>query len=215
MPFFFVDFLGHLLYAMAHCDQEGVKEQPCFQPTSDTPIDDNIGTSQQEDDHEGDRVAVTANKRVTLPYQSTKEDGEREIDSQKCTLQHLSELACQIELERKDKYASTSNGNNGHVIHEVTKNNLHYNKNAENSPNPSEVVDDFALPLWVKVLARFFLALSHFSVIFFYFRNLLKASIIIKDYIKGRDPLTTGYLDNLDNGFSNKYEKTLKIRKRL
>lgn len=152
MPSLFVGLFGHLLYAMAHCDQEGVKEQPCFQPISDTPISGNIGVSQQEDDHEGHRVAVTTNKRVTLPYQSTEEDGEREIDSQKCTLQHLSELACQIELERKDKYASNSNGNNGHVIHEARKNNLHDNKNAQNSPN-SEGVDDFALPLWVKVHA--------------------------------------------------------------
>jgi hypothetical protein len=31
----------------------------------------------------------------------------------------------------------------------------------------------------------------------------------------GRDPLTMGYLDNLDNEFSNKYEKNLKNRKKL
>jgi hypothetical protein len=30
---------------------------------------------------------------------------------------------------------------------------------------------------------------------------------------KGRDPLTTGYLDNLDNEFSNKYKKKIKIEK--
>jgi hypothetical protein len=31
----------------------------------------------------------------------------------------------------------------------------------------------------------------------------------------GRDPLTMGYLDNLDNEFSNKYEKKIKNRKNL
>jgi hypothetical protein len=30
----------------------------------------------------------------------------------------------------------------------------------------------------------------------------------------GRDPLTMGYLDILDNEFSNKYEKILKIEKK-
>jgi hypothetical protein len=29
----------------------------------------------------------------------------------------------------------------------------------------------------------------------------------MKLYLKGRDPLTMGYFDNLDNEFLNKYEK--------
>jgi hypothetical protein len=32
-------------------------------------------------------------------------------------------------------------------------------------------------------------------------------------YKKGRDPLTMGYLDNLDNKSPNKYEKSFKIVK--
>jgi hypothetical protein len=35
-----------------------------------------------------------------------------------------------------------------------------------------------------------------------------RGSLII--YIMGKDPLTMGYLDNLDNESSNKYEKNLK-----
>jgi hypothetical protein len=30
-----------------------------------------------------------------------------------------------------------------------------------------------------------------------------------------RDPLTMGYFDNFNNGFSNKYEKKIKNRKKL
>jgi hypothetical protein len=33
--------------------------------------------------------------------------------------------------------------------------------------------------------------------------------------LKGGDHLTIGYFDNLDNVFSNKYEKILKIEKNL
>jgi hypothetical protein len=31
----------------------------------------------------------------------------------------------------------------------------------------------------------------------------------------GRDPLTMGYLNNIDNGSPNKYEKILKIEKKI
>jgi hypothetical protein len=33
--------------------------------------------------------------------------------------------------------------------------------------------------------------------------------------LKGRDPSTMGYFDNLDNGFLNKYQKDLKNRKKF
>jgi hypothetical protein len=37
----------------------------------------------------------------------------------------------------------------------------------------------------------------------------------VPNKLDGRDPLAMGYLDNLDNEFSNKYEKNLKIEKNL
>ncbi|KAJ1685516.1 hypothetical protein LUZ63_016906 [Rhynchospora breviuscula] len=126
---------------MAHCNQEKVKEQSSCQPVSATPIDDNNGTSQQEDEYGGDEMAAMTNNCVSSPSQSTEEDEEDDIDGQQFTLQHLSELACQLER----------NGNDGHVIvHEAAKNNLIVNKDAQDSHSPSECVDDFALPLWVK-----------------------------------------------------------------
>jgi hypothetical protein len=42
---------------------------------------------------------------------------------------------------------------------------------------------------------------------------LLELYLIWENLQKARDPLTKGDLDNLDNGFSNKYEKNLKIEK--
>jgi hypothetical protein len=47
-------------------------------------------------------------------------------------------------------------------------------------------------------------------------QNGIEINLNFSVYIyMGRDPLTMGYFDNLDNGSSNKYERNLKNRNKI
>lgn len=157
---------------VANTEERAVNHSSCLPCSSTMMVEgdqDMGGEEEEEDEDEGDG--------------EDGEDGEGGIvesmnnGNQQFTLEHLSELACQIELERKDKYASTSNGNSVHVaLPEVNKNNLTANQDAQNIPNACQGIDDFALPLWVKVHSYFSFPLAlTISLLIFSFERCEKA----------------------------------------